>query len=69
MVSLAKALNSASTCTNYVMPYDQCGGSAGGCYGHQCKVRCSTKRLSKKLHALATPLHGGTGLFLAFLPL
>lgn len=38
VVSLAKALNTASTCTHYVMPYDQCGGSAGGCYGNKCKV-------------------------------
>lgn len=47
VVSLAKALNSGSTCTNYVMPYDQCGGSAGGCYGHECKVRGSTQSLRK----------------------
>ncbi len=37
-VSFAKALSSESSCTHYVMPYGQCGGSAGGCYGDQCVV-------------------------------
>jgi hypothetical protein len=39
VTSFAAALNTQATCTQYVRPGGQCGGSAGACYGAQCAVR------------------------------
>ena len=49
VTSFAAALNTRATCSQYVHPGGQCGGSAGGCYGAQCAVRAGP--------VSTTPLH------------